>query len=107
MKTGRAHYLRTRTKTSVFIKAPGSQLSFSFPTGVSITAIAKDQPEIVGDFKSEDNSERKAAGASLTELLVVIALLVLLIGLAVPTLLDALHSMKELLALVNQVVPMK
>jgi hypothetical protein len=53
MKTGRGHFLRTRTNTSVFIKAPGSQLSFSFPAGATISVVAEDQPEIVGDFESE------------------------------------------------------
>ncbi len=44
------------------------------------------------------------AGVSLTEALVVLAVLLVLGGLAVPTLLDALHTVKDLLALVNQVV---
>ena len=61
MKTGRGHFLRTRTNTSVFIKAPGSQLSFSFPAGATISVVAEDQPEIVGDFKSEDNADRNDA----------------------------------------------
>lgn len=107
MKTGRAHYLRTRTKTSVFIKAPGSQLSFSFPAGVTISVVAEDQPEIGGDFKSADNAEREDAGLSLLEALLVLAILMTLGAVFIPAILDALHSIEEVLALVNQVVPMK
>lgn len=101
---GRAHYLRTRTKTSVFITAPGSQLSFSFPAGATISVVAEDQPEIVGDFKSEDSAGREDAGASLTELLLVLLILLVLGGLMIPPVVDAFHTVKDLLVMASRVV---
>ena len=50
----RAHYLRTRTKTNVTIKAPGrASISLEFPEGVVIAATSETNEVIVGDFKEK------------------------------------------------------
>jgi hypothetical protein len=77
-----------------------------------------DVPELDGELEAEIPTEdlvdepsnvilidrRKDAGVSLTEALIVLALLLVLGGLAAPTLLDALHTAKDLLAMASQVV---
>jgi Tfp pilus assembly protein FimT len=46
------------------------------------------------------------AGASLLELLVVVCIVLVVAGIGIPILWDALASVRELLALVNQTVPL-
>src|SRR5579859_6006483 len=57
-----------------------------------------DEPSIVIPI------DRRNAGVSLTEALIVLAVLLVLGGLAAPTLLDALHTVRDLLAMASQVV---
>jgi prepilin-type N-terminal cleavage/methylation domain-containing protein len=47
---------------------------------------------------------RKDAGLTLLEVCVVLAVMLTLAAICTPTLLDALHSVRELLALASQVV---
>jgi hypothetical protein len=60
--------------------------------------------ELVDEPSNVIPIDRRNSGVSLTEALVVLALLLVLGGLAAPTLLDALHTVRDLLAMASQVV---
>lgn len=77
-----------------------------------------DVPELDGELEAEIPMDelvdepsnvipidrRKDAGASLTELLVVLLILLVLGGLMIPPVVEAFHTVKDLLTLASQVV---
>jgi hypothetical protein len=127
----KAHFLRIKNgRVRATIYAAGKKLTeYDLLDGVTIAVVSESAPEqIIGGFAEAVTPEQivdgipkrvdlglmtitgltaladEEKGASLIETVVVIGIIALVAGIGVPILLDALHFVKEMSALVSHIV---